>query len=147
MTPECEVVTDARLLAAIHAECFAEPWSELFFGALLVQPGVFALAAPAPTPEGFILMRVAADEAEILTLAVCPAARRRGLARALLAAALAAVRARRARRCFLEVAEDNAAARALYAHAGFAAVARRPQYYRRADGGGDAVTMELAWRT
>ncbi|MEO1469220.1 MAG: GNAT family N-acetyltransferase [Pseudomonadota bacterium] len=83
--------------------------------------------------EGLILLGLAADEAEILDLGVVPAARRRGLARALLDMALAEAARRGARTAFLEVAEDNAPARALYARAGFAEVGRRPAYYGRTD--------------
>lgn len=82
---------------------------------------------------------VVADAAEILTVGVVPAARRRGIARQLLHALLDEARRRGARECFLEVRVDNAAARALYESDGFAQVGLRPGYY---DGGRvDAVVM------
>jgi ribosomal-protein-alanine N-acetyltransferase len=87
-----------------------------------------------------ILIRVAADEAEILTLAVAPEARRTGLGRALLDAACEAARAAGAVRLFLEVSATNQAARALYDAAGFQQIGRRRRYY--ADGS-DALTMSL----
>ena len=74
--------------------------------------------------------RVAGPEAELLTLAVLPAARRRGLATLLVGAFEAQAVARGAEECLLEVAETNAAARALYAGLGYLAAGRRPGYYR-----------------
>ena len=134
----------AGRLAAIHAEAFAGPhdaaWSEAAFAELLDQAGVFAVEAP----DGFILMRAVADEAEILTLAVRPAARRRGLGGRLVGEGVLAAAARGAARVFLEVAEDNAPARALYARAGFAEAGRRPGYYAAPDGGRrDALLLAL----
>ncbi|HWQ85473.1 GNAT family N-acetyltransferase [Brevundimonas sp.] len=120
----------AARLAALHAGAFDAPWDAAAFETLLGQAGVFL----AETPDGFILMRTVADEAEILTLAVRPAARRRGVGAELVARGVAGAAARGAARVFLEVAEDNAAARALYARAGFVEAGRRPRYYARADG-------------
>ncbi|MCB2136718.1 MAG: GNAT family N-acetyltransferase [Rhodobacteraceae bacterium] len=88
--------------------------------------GVFLLAES----DGFLLARVVADEAEILTLAVDPTRRRRGAASRLLAAFGAEARARGAATAFLEVAADNEAALALYAGAGFLRRARRKGYYK-----------------
>ena len=124
----------AERLAAVHAEAFAgpgdTPWPAPAFADLLAQAGVFAVE----TDNGFILMRAVADVAEILTLAVRPAARRRGEGGRLVGAGVLAATARGAVRVFLEVAEDNAAARALYARADFAEAGRRPGYYAAADG-------------
>ena len=118
------------LLAGIHAEAFDAPWSASEFADLTAQSGVRALCGAA---DGFVLLRIVADEAEILTLAVRPSARRAGLGRALVeAAALEAARSG-ARSLFLEVAQDNAAAAALYRGAGFVEAGRRPGYYRRGD--------------
>jgi len=141
-TPSSAVMPthDVRVLAALHAASFDDAWSELFVGALLVQPGVSALVTPADDAQGFIMTRVADDEAEILTLAVRPAARGRGHGGALLDAALCLMRAQNAARCFLEVAEDNAAARALYDRAGFTPCGRREKYYSHRTA---AVVMEL----
>lgn len=131
--PDAGAGRPARL-AAIHAEAFAgpddAPWSAAAFADLLDQPGVFAL----DSADGFILMRAVADEAEILTLAVRPAARRAGLGARLVGEGVLAAAARGAARFFLEVAEDNAAARALYEKAGFAEAGRRPGYYAGAGG-------------
>jgi [ribosomal protein S18]-alanine N-acetyltransferase len=121
-----KLATDADLasLARIHAECFEERWDEAALRALLATPGTFALTES----EGFILVRVAADEAEILTLAVSPSHRREGLGRALVVAG--SEQARGAERLFLEVSTANPAALALYTGLGFAEVGRRPAYYR-----------------
>ena len=134
----------AARLAAIHAEAFAgphdAPWSEAAFADLLDQRGVFAL----DSVDGFILMRAVADEAEILTLAVRPAARRTGEGARLVRLGLEGAVELGATRVFLEVAEDNAAARALYAKAGFVEAGRRPAYYAGADGGRrDALLLAL----
>ena len=121
-------------LAAVHAEAFGgtgdRPWPASAFGELLTQTGVFAIESQ----DGFILMRAVADEAEILTLAVRPAARRAGQGRRLVGEGILAAAARGAARVFLEVADDNAAARALYARAGFTEAGRRPGYYGRPGG-------------
>ncbi|HAL06313.1 MAG TPA: ribosomal-protein-alanine acetyltransferase, partial [Brevundimonas sp.] len=66
---------DPVLLAAIHAEAFETPWDAAALAELLASPGVFVVAEA----DGFILIRVVVDEAEILTLAVRPTARRAGL--------------------------------------------------------------------
>lgn len=122
---------DPSVLAALHAEAFAAPWSEAEFSDLLAQPGVFAVVESG----GFILIRVVLDEAEILTLAVRPSARRQGLGGRLVGRGAVAAARGGASRLFLEVAEDNAAARALYDRAGFRQVGRRKAYYAAADGG------------
>lgn len=121
-------------LAALHARAFdaaPPPWSAEEFAALLAHPGARLLTAPG----GFALLRHAGGEAELLTLAVALERRRQGIARALLARALAATAPDPV---FLEVAAANAAARALYAAAGFTEVGRRPGYYGP---GADALVL------
>lgn len=128
-------------LAALHAEAFDAPWSAEAFAGLLAQPGMILET----DPSGFILVRVVVDEAEILTLAVRPSARRQGIGGRLVTAAAARARAAGAERLFLEAAEDNRAARALYAGSGFTFSGRRRGYYAREDGPAvDAVLMTLA---
>lgn len=112
--------------AEIHAEAFEDPWSALEIAAL-VEGGATLIAEE----EGFILIRAAADEAEVLTLAVRPRARRGGIGRRLVESAAVAAKTAGAQRLFLEVAADNGAAIALYRVAGFEQVGRRPNYYRR----------------
>ena len=126
--------SDALALAKAHASAFDSPWPPEAFTGLMGTPGVFALAAIDGAPVGLILMRAIAGEAEILTLAVEPSHRRRGVARALLEGGLARAVSMGAEEVFLEVAADNSAAIALYREEGFAEVGHRGGYYRRADG-------------
>jgi ribosomal-protein-alanine N-acetyltransferase len=126
---------DAETLAHIHRECFDEPWDTESFRRLLDRRGAFALlgkTAAATDSQAFILMQVAADESEILSLATLPDARRLALARALLIEAAREARRRGARGMFLDVAEDNQAALPLYRNLGFALRGRRRSYYARA---------------
>jgi ribosomal-protein-alanine N-acetyltransferase len=135
---------DAPALALVHAACFDEPWSAIAILEVLAMPGAFGFAImfPGLPPAAFALARVNTDEAELLTLAVGVAWRRHGLARHLIGAVAGRAAAQGARRLFLEVAEDNAAARALYASEGFAPVGRRRGYYvRRDQPAADALTL------
>lgn len=132
---------DAGDLGALHAAAFASPWSRADLADMLASPGAFALLAEG---EGFILCRAIAGEAEILTLAVAPAARRRGTGRALVEAAAGVAGTLGAETLFLEVAHDNAAALALYDAAGFSRVGLRRGYYAT---GADAVVMRRALNT
>lgn len=119
-------------LATLHARCFdtPPPWSAASFAAFLTDPGVFLIADP--QGRAFVLGRVIAGEAELLTLASAPESRRLGLARDLLARFDEQARKRGATTAFLEVAETNTPARALYAAAGWQQAGRRPGYYRAA---------------
>lgn len=129
---------DPGALAALHGRAFQfpRPWSAIEFAALLADRGVLchSVTGPGGGLAGFGLIRVAGDEAELLTLAVEPAQRRHGHGRALLQALLTAAREAGAERVFLEVADSNAAARALYAAAGFHEAGRRRGYFRRPSG-------------
>ncbi|MFH5927364.1 GNAT family N-acetyltransferase [Roseomonas xinghualingensis] len=133
-------LADLQVLAALHARAFppAERWGATAIGAMLKLEGGFGLIAGAP--DGFILARAVAGEAEILTLAVAPEARRCGFGARLLAAALAGAAERGATCLFLEVSEANAPARALYARAGAEEIGRRRRYY--ADGS-DALVLRI----
>jgi len=118
-------------LAALHAAAFTipRPWSAAEFAALLGGPGIVLVG----DAEGIALGRVTLDEAELLTIAVPPPLQGTGRGRALLKAFEAGAAAAGATRVFLEVAEDNAAARALYAAAGYDESGRRPGYYAGPD--------------
>lgn len=126
-----------RVLTTLHGACFEDSWSTGAMADVLASPGAFAFVAlpddneAEAAPVGFALARVAADEAELLSLGVLRGARRRGAARALLQAVLREAHRRGAVTLFLEVAETNDAARLLYATNSFAAVGRRPDYYQR----------------
>ncbi|MCL2384665.1 MAG: GNAT family N-acetyltransferase [Alphaproteobacteria bacterium] len=131
--------------AAIHATSFAHPWAEADFEQLFTTPGIFADGAITPKEKnlaGFILSRLAAEEAEILTLAVAPEWRRRGIATSLLGPHLASLANLQVARLFLEVNVENIGARALYAHFGFEPVGERQAYFRTAgDGRATALVM------
>lgn len=130
-------------MAATHAAAFTQsrPWSEAEFASLLEGPLVFA----AGDNRAFALVRVVADEAELLTIATHPDHQRQGLARRLMGQWQAEAAARGAASGFLEVAADNSAALALYKACGFEASGLRRGYYKRADGPpADAVLMQKA---
>lgn len=127
---------DPAPLAVLHAAAFADAWDMQALKQMLAHPGAFAFHHH----DGFVLARVAACEAEILTLAVAPSARGKGLGRALLQAAIDAARIKGAKEMFLEVGADNPAALALYAGLGFANVATRKGYYA----GRDALVLRLS---
>lgn len=135
-----------EVVITLHALCFAEPWGRDAITAILAGVGGFGLLALEPetgAPGGFALCRVVRDEAEILSLGIVPANRRRGWARHLLDAAIAGAAARGADSLVLEVAQDNGAAIALYRGAGFRVVGRRPAYYQRGGATIDADIMRL----
>ena len=133
-------------MAGLHAQAFEAPWDAPAIAALLAGPGVFALAVEVGARlEAFILMRAVAGEAEILTLATAPAARRRGFARALLDAGLKLSAQAGAEKVFLEVAHDNRAAIDLYQDCDFRPTGRRAAYYARKSGPpGDALVLSRA---
>lgn len=122
----------------LHRLCFPadwdQPWSRQAFAEMLAMPGTFGFMARSAAEDeavGLVVTRVAADEAEILTIGVRADCRRHGVGAALLAAAKNEARSRGAARLHLEVAEDNFAARKLYAHLKFDIVGRRAGYYGR----------------
>lgn len=127
---------EAPVVAALQQACFPdEPWDTASVATLIGQPGCFAvLAHRGSDPVGFVLARVAAEDAEILAIGVLPEGRRGGVGRLLVEAALAGAGRLGATAMFLEVAEDNDGARSLYGTCGFQPVGRRPGYYKRADG-------------
>ena len=133
----------AEILGTLHGTGFSDPWSSEEFATLLGQPGVAAWISESTEPNGFILVRAAADEAEILTLTVLPERRKTGIGALLLRTACEVLRASGTKQIFLEVSAKNAAAIALYQTAGFAQRGMRPAYY----GGGkkseavDAIIM------
>jgi len=134
------------LLAELHAACFAERWDAPALASLLAMPGALAFLASGPIgrdeePLGFVLLRAIAGEAEIISIGVRPEARRRGIGRRLLEAALAAAAAGGAERLFLEVAADNYQALGLYLSHDFTEVGRRPNYYQRNGGGIMALVL------
>lgn len=127
-------------MAQLHAACFTtpRPWTAVQIAQTLASPHSFALSRP----QGFMIGTALLDEAELLTLAVDPAARRQGIGRDLLGEFCTFARQKGAARAFLDVAADNSAALALYAAAGFAQTGLRRGYYKQPDGAAiDAVLM------
>lgn len=134
---------DSPRLAAIHAAAFppAEAWGPDVFSLQLTLPNVTAVTDAA---NGLVMLRVAGDEAEILTLAVRPEARRRRLGSALLQEAIVNAAAAGAGVLFLEVSTKNTAALALYREFGFTQAGFRPRYY---SDGSDALVLRLELTT
>jgi ribosomal-protein-alanine N-acetyltransferase len=126
--------------ARLHALCFpGEAWDSADFGGILQIAGASGRWAVDPAdpllqPQAFLFDMLLGAAGEIVTLGVAPAARRRGAARALLEDLLVRTRSLGIASLTLEVAEDNAAALALYQSLGFERAGTRPGYYRRLDG-------------
>jgi ribosomal-protein-alanine N-acetyltransferase len=129
-------------LADIHSRCFTmpRPWSATEFASLITGKGVFLLE----DGGSFLLGRAIAGEAELLTIAVDPGARRSGIGRRLVARFSGTARDMDATDAFLEVASDNLAARALYSATGWLEAGVRRGYYGPRT---DAIVMRLTLRT
>jgi len=126
---------------AIEQDVFTDPWSTQDFRDCLASDAVFLVAKNADQVAGYVVAIDAADEGEILNLAVAPQGRRRGLGRALVERVLDVLSGRGASQIYLEVRESNAPARRLYAAHGFREVGRRKEYYRRPVE--DAIVLRL----
>lgn len=126
---------DAAAFATLHGLSFRRGWSEDEIESLLADPTVVAHAAgDRDRVDGFILSRKAADEAEILSVAVAPRSRGTGLGRRLLDLHLRRLAGLGVRAVFLEVDAANEPALRLYDRAGFEQVGERPGYYRDSQG-------------
>jgi ribosomal-protein-alanine N-acetyltransferase len=131
--------SNAAAIAAVHGASFQRGWGEDEVQRLLIETNVVAHRVMiGRTFVGFILSRLAAGEAEILSVAIAPAWRRRALARPLLDLHLRRLAGLGVRSVFLEVAEHNAPACRLYRRAGFREVGRRQAYYQ---GGAAALVL------
>lgn len=125
-------------MAALHAAGFDKGWPEDDM-ALHVQDDIaFGVGKPL---SGFLILRPAGDQAELLTITIEPATRGQGLGKKLLIAGEQAAALQDINILFLEVAEDNDPAIALYRSCGYEAFGRRPAYYRRANGRVAALTF------
>lgn len=118
-------------LADLHKRCFKtpRPWTVEEFSVFLKDPNTLFVCES----TGFALGRVIVDEAELLTIAVAPEQRRKGIARRMLLNLEQAAKGRGAATCFLEVAASNAPAIALYHAAGYREAGRRRGYYKQVD--------------
>jgi len=133
---------DAAAIAALHDSSFRHGWSEDEVESLLTDRSVYAHRAMVGTRlVGFILSRVAAGEAEILSVAVADSYKGRGVAGRLLRQHLNRLNVAGVTTVFLEVDENNAPARRLYDRAGFREVGRRQGYYRAPQGQASAALV------
>jgi ribosomal-protein-alanine N-acetyltransferase len=126
---------DAARLAQLHAASFHRGWGEGEFEAMLSERNTLVhRLRQGRKVIGFAVSRLAADEAEILSIAIDPAQRGRGLSRHLLLTHLGHLAGSGVRSIFLEVEENNRPARRLYERAGFGVVGRRERYYQQPGG-------------
>ncbi len=127
---------DAETLARLHAQGFFRGWPASDFATYLTQDEtpVYVACDMKRKIAGFLMLRLLGDDVELITIAVDPKWRGKGVGRALLRAAFEDLRMSPARRMLLEVAADNPAALKLYRNEGFAEIGRREGYYQRADG-------------
>lgn len=124
-------------VAALHGRLFDPAWEAKAVRELLEHPAATSLIAVAGNPKvvvGFVIGQLAADEAEILSVGVTPEWQRAGLGKMLVEGLIRASKRGEAKKLFLEVAEDNMAAGALYRGLGFIEVGRRKKYYQRSGG-------------
>ena len=123
---------DLAAVALLHARCFDEIWQTELIGRIAAGPGGFGLLwRHRGEARGFVLCRTTGTRGEVLSLGVEPSARKCGIARALMDAAIETAGRRGLRALTLQVAEDNDTARNLYRALGFGQVGRRPGYYAR----------------
>jgi [ribosomal protein S18]-alanine N-acetyltransferase len=127
---------DADILATLHAQGFHRGWPSQDFASYIAgrETPVYVACDAKRKIAGFAMLRLAADEAELITIAVDPRWRKKGIGRALMNAVLEDLATTAARRLFLEVAADNPAALRLYGRLGFNKIGEREGYYARLDG-------------
>jgi ribosomal-protein-alanine N-acetyltransferase len=132
---EMATARDAARLAQLHGASFHRGWGEAEFESMLAERNTLVhRLRMGQKIVGFAVSRIAADEAEILSIAVAASHRGRGLSRNLLLTHLGHLAGRGVRTVFLEVEENNQPARRLYERAGFTVAGRRERYYRQPDG-------------
>jgi len=126
---------DAVRLAQLHGASFHRGWGEGEFETMLTERNTLVDRLRLGRKIiGFAVSRIAADEAEILSIAIDENQRGRGLSRSLLMTHLGHLAGRGVRTIFLEVEENNQPARRLYEWAGFGVVGRRERYYQQPGG-------------
>jgi len=134
-------------IAALHARLFDPAWSTESITNSIEHPASASFIAQVREPRvlaGFVIGRIAADEAEILSIGVAPEWQRRGIGRSMVEGLARAARRAEVKRLFLEVANDNKPAVALYESLGFTPVGGRKGYYERAGGeSADAIILSL----
>jgi ribosomal-protein-alanine N-acetyltransferase len=134
-------------IAALHAQLFDPAWDAASITSSIEHPASASFIAQIRDPRvlaGFVIGRIAADEAEILSIGVAPEWQRRGIGRHMVEGLVRAARRAEVKRVFLEVASDNAAGGALYLSLGFRPAGGRKAYYTRPGGTtADALILTL----
>ena len=121
---------DAGRMSRLHMRCFDDPWSAVSFRGMLLDTSILTLGVELDGDlVAFAMAQTIAGESDILTVATDPDRRRQGLATTLIGALINRLGERGVSRITLDVAEDNAPARALYRGFGFTEDGRRPRYY------------------
>ncbi|MBP8294737.1 MAG: ribosomal protein S18-alanine N-acetyltransferase [Burkholderiales bacterium] len=138
------VEADLAAVVALDRSSHFTPWTEDNFKDALAAGNLCLVGEQDGALVACAVLQLAGGEAELLTMAVLPAARRMGLGRQLLRELIARAAANRAAAIWLEVRESNAAAISLYREAGFAEIGWRKGYYRTPAGREDAIMMRLA---
>ena len=133
---EMAQASDADVIAKLHAQGFYRGWPREDFAAYIAgrDTPVYVACDAKRKIAGFAMIRIAADEAELITIAGDPKWRKKGVGLALMRAVFQDLLMSPAKRIFLEVAADNTAALKLYGKIGFSKVAERQGYYERANG-------------
>jgi [ribosomal protein S18]-alanine N-acetyltransferase len=127
----------ATPVARLHGASFARGWDQPDVARMLSERNILSdgvFTGSSKSPCGFVMSRMAADEAEILTICIDAAMRSQGIGRMLLDRHVEGLQRRSVSQLFLEVEEHNEAARALYHRFGFSKVGERPGYYAKPDG-------------
>ena len=131
-------------VAALEKECFCDPWSEGSVASELGNPlSRWLVALEGEQVLGYVGSQTVLDESDMMNLAVDPAFRRRGIARALVCALMEQLRKMGSRCLTLEVRASNESAQALYACLGFVQVGRRKNYYLNPKE--DALILRKEW--
>ena len=132
-------------VAALEKMCFSDPWSENSVASELEIPlSRWLVAVEGEQVLGYVGSQTVLDESDMMNLAVAPAYRRRGIARALVLALIEQLRKMGSRQLTLEVRASNESAQALYAQLGFESVGRRKNYYFNPRE--DALILRKEWK-
>ncbi len=131
-------------IALLERECFADPWSQKSIASELHNPlSLWLVAQEGQTLLGYVGSQTCLDETDMMNIAVSPASRRQGVARALIEALVSALRERGSKQLTLEVRASNGPARQLYESLGFLQVGLRKNYYRNPKE--DALILRKEW--
>ncbi|MTI44676.1 ribosomal-protein-alanine N-acetyltransferase [Roseibium hamelinense] len=152
--PVVEKARDEDLtdIAEIHRKSFPHGWEPDELARMMNQEGTSILVARRSSPYGtqsclgFLITRVAGDEAEVITIAIDPRHRGRGIAKKLMQDGMFRLYGERCASLFLEVDSSNEPALLLYRSLGFRQVGERKGYYRGSAGDGTALVMRVDLR-